>query len=277
MGDLLAVFAGHFAVEDQRDIQLRGHLGNEGLLAQDEGLERVQQIDRRVAREQAVDLAVGGVEEVVKTADMQPVLEVLPTDVGIQVGRPRDRQRMHAVLVLQQVRLHRTVLAAAAAHDAIVAAVVLAELVAQLDQLALALVPVDFTCFLQEVEAAGVAHPFVVEAQRRFGRGLAVRILVAGHRLLVRHIACLAELDHSGHAIHHLEFGLGFFETAQIGLGTGSNFHDEFSVQRYGLDPAGAQDFFEGNEVGGRIDVDGSLAGHGNAQRRRCNESPMLA
>ena len=85
MGDLLAVLARHLPVEDQRDVELSCHLCNECLLAENEGLEGMQEVDSSVAREQPVNLPVGRVEKVVKTPDMQPVLEILPTDVGIQV------------------------------------------------------------------------------------------------------------------------------------------------------------------------------------------------
>ena len=41
VGDFLAILAGHLAVEDQRNVQLRRHFRDEGLLAQNERLERV--------------------------------------------------------------------------------------------------------------------------------------------------------------------------------------------------------------------------------------------
>jgi len=161
------------------------HFRNERLLPQNERLEWVQQIDRRIAGQQAVNFTVRGVQVVVKTTDMQPLLEVFPADIGIQMRGPRDGQGIHTVLVLQQVGLHRAVLTTTATYDAVISAVRLSMLVAQLDEFPLTLVPINFTIFLEHIETASVAYAFVIEAQGCLGRTVAVRVLVTRHRLLV--------------------------------------------------------------------------------------------
>ena len=119
------------AVEHQRNAKLRGHLGCQLLLAQNEGLEGMEQILGGQAGEQPVGQAVGGAQVVVKPG-MNPGLEVLPAPVGVDVRRPGYGERMHAVFVLQKVGGVKAVLAAAAWYQAVVAAVIFAVFVAQL-------------------------------------------------------------------------------------------------------------------------------------------------
>lgn len=66
VGNRVAELGLVLAVEHQRDAKLRGHLGRQLLLAQNERLERVEQVLRRKAGQQAVGHAVGGAQVVVK-------------------------------------------------------------------------------------------------------------------------------------------------------------------------------------------------------------------
>mgnify|MGYP000388127923 FL=1 len=59
VGNRVAELGLVLAVEHQRDAKLRGHLGRQLLLAQNERLERVEQVLRRKAGQQAVGHAVG--------------------------------------------------------------------------------------------------------------------------------------------------------------------------------------------------------------------------
>ena len=119
--------------------------------------------------------------------------------------RPGNRKRVHAVPVLEQVRLHGTVLATAPAHDTVVASVRLPVLITELVELMLTLSPVDLTRFLQLVEVACVSHASVVEGHRCLLRVSTMRILVAGHGLLIGHVALFAELHVSWQAVQDLE------------------------------------------------------------------------
>jgi len=96
---------------------------------------------------------------------------------------------MHAVLVLQQVGLHSAILAAAAAYNAVIAAIVLPILIAQRKQFLLPLSPVNDIILLELVEATGMTDALLVKAQRDLLGALTVGVLVAGHGLLVRHVA----------------------------------------------------------------------------------------
>ncbi len=114
-----------FAVEHQRNAEFGGHFGRQLLLAQNEGLERVEQHLGGNARQKPVRYAVGRAQVVVKPG-VNPRLKVLPAPGRVHVRRPGDGERVHAVFVLQQVRGVKAVLAAAARHQAVVAAVGLA-------------------------------------------------------------------------------------------------------------------------------------------------------
>ena len=167
-----------FAVHDQRDIVLDGHVQRVVRLAVNEGLERVAQVLRRQPRQLARDLAVRRAKHVVE-ARLDEGIEIAPADLGRLQRRPGHGQRVHAVLVFQLVGDKAAVLAAAARHDDVVIAVVLAMAVAQVDEFAFALGPVDLVALVVR-EIARRAHAVGVELDPR---------------TLVRHGAEFAEPD----------------------------------------------------------------------------------
>ena len=63
--------------------------------------------------EQTVHEPVGRHQQVVETG-LDPPLVVAPAPLGVDVRRPRDRERVHPVLVLELVRGEEAVLAARA-------------------------------------------------------------------------------------------------------------------------------------------------------------------
>ena len=77
VGNRVAELGLVLAVEHQRDAELGGHLGGQLLLAQNERLERVEQVLGRKAGQQAVGHAVGGAQVVVK-ARVDPGLHIFP-------------------------------------------------------------------------------------------------------------------------------------------------------------------------------------------------------
>ncbi len=95
-----AIFPRALPVEDQRDVELDGHLHRKCLLPQNEQLKRMQQMEEGVAGEEAMRSAVGSEEVVVESSDVDPVLKIAEADVRVQVRCPCDGERVHAVLVL---------------------------------------------------------------------------------------------------------------------------------------------------------------------------------
>ena len=205
VGDGVAKLGLVLAVEHQRDAELGGHFGGQLLLAQDEGLEGMEQVLGGKAGEQAVGQAVGGAQVVVEPG-VDPRLKVLPAPGGVDVGRPGDGEGMHAVLVFQQVGGVEAILAAAARHKAVVAAVGLAVAVAQFPQLALPVGPVDLAR-LVVAGVAGVAHAVLLDDHGLFLRVDGVLELIAAVGLLVGHHALFAVLHIPGQS----EEGLPLF------------------------------------------------------------------
>ena len=173
-------------------------------MPEDERLERVEQVLRGQTGQQAVGHAVGGTQVVVK-ARMNPRLHIVPAPWGVDVRRPSHRQRVHAVLVFQQVGGVKAVLAAGTGHQAVVAAVVFAVLVAQLAQFLFAQRPVDVTVGLVMTGVAGIADAVLLNDHRFLDGVDRMLKLIAGVGLLVAHDAFLAELHVLGQAVVGLE------------------------------------------------------------------------
>ena len=160
----VAVLGFVLAVEHEWNLVQQRHLRRQCLLSEDERLERVKQVFHRQSRDQPVHTTVRRAKEIVETG-VKPRLEVFPTPFGVDVGRPGHRQRVHAVFVLQHVRRVETVLAAGPRHDAVVTAVLAAVAIAQVDEFAFALGPVDGAVLLLS-HAAGVADALGIEVDR---------------------------------------------------------------------------------------------------------------
>ena len=62
--------------------------------------------------------------DVVETSDFNPIAEVRPTIFGVEYGRPSNCQRMHAVLVFQDMSRECTVFPAAARKDTVIISVI---------------------------------------------------------------------------------------------------------------------------------------------------------
>ena len=114
---------------------------------------------------------------------------------------PGDGQRVHTVLVFQQVRGVEAVLAAGAGHQTVIAAVVLAVLVAELAQLLLTQGPVDMAVGLVVAGMAGITDAVLLNDHRFLDGVDRVLKLIAGVGLLVAHDAFLAELYVLGQAV----------------------------------------------------------------------------
>ena len=172
--------------------------------------------------------AVGGAQVVVEPG-VDPRLKVLPAPGGVDVRRPCDRERVHAVLVFQQMGGIKAVLSAAARHKAVVAAVGFAVAIAQFPKLALPVGPVNFA-LLVVAGVAGVAHPVFLDDHGLFLRMDGMLELVTAVGLLVGHHALFAVPHIPGQA----EEGLPLFGRDVRGIFgivdgdiTGKFFHDE--------------------------------------------------
>ena len=177
--------------------------GREVLLPEDERLERVQQVFDAEPCEETMHAPVRLERDVVEAAHLEPRAEVLQSDIRIEERRPRHRERMHSVLVLEDVRRVAAVLAAAARDDAIVAAVVAAMTLEDLQELLLARRPVD--PLLDFGEAAGVADAVLVDEEAGH---LAIRRVLELHRRrrpLVGHHAAPAIRDVLGQPVLRFE------------------------------------------------------------------------
>ena len=159
----------------------------------------MEQVLSGQAGEQPVGQAIGGAQIVVESG-VNPGLEVFPAPVSVDVGRPGYGKRMHAVLVLQKVSGVKAVLAAAARYQAVVAAVGLAVLVAQLPQLAFPVGPVDLA-FLVVAGMAGVAYAVLLNNHGLLCGMNGVLKLIAAVGFLVAHYTLTAELHVLGQAI----------------------------------------------------------------------------
>ena len=141
---------------------------------------------------------------------------------------PGDGQRVHTVLVFQQVRGVEAVLAAGAGHKAVIAAVVLAVLVAELTQLLLAQGPVDMSVGLVVAGMAGIADAVILNDHRFLDGVDRVLKLIAGVGLLVAHDTFLAELYVLGQAVVGFELVLrdvrGVLAVVNVDV-TGNLFH----------------------------------------------------
>ena len=141
---------------------------------------------------------------------------------------PGDGQRVHTVLVFQQVRGVEAVLAARAGHKAVIAAVVLAVLVAELAQLFFAQRPVDVTVGLVVAGMAGITDAVLLNDHRFLDGVDRMLKLIAGVGLLVAHDTFLAELHVLGQAVVGFELVLrdvrGVLAVVNVDV-TGNLFH----------------------------------------------------
>ena len=141
---------------------------------------------------------------------------------------PGDGQRVHTVLIFQKVGSVEAVLAAGAGHKAVIAAVILAVLIAELAQLLLTQSPVDMAVGLIVAGVAGIADAILLYDHRLFDRFDGVLKLIAGVGLLVAHHTFLAELHMPGQAVVSLELVLrdvgGVFAVINVHM-AGKFFH----------------------------------------------------
>ena len=165
----------------------------------------MEQVLEGQPRQQPMHAAVRR-EQVVVEAGVDPRLEVLPAPVGVDVRRPRHRQRVHAELVLQLVRGVEAVLAARAGNQAVVVAVVAAVPVAQLRAAAGARSD-QSTDFLMSATRHAAHTPFVIELHRRLARVDVVLELLLGVRLLVAVAAACAEANLARQAVERVGLG----------------------------------------------------------------------
>ena len=188
------------AIEHQGNAELGGHLGGQLLLAQNERLERVEQVLGRQTGQQTVGHAVGGTQVVIKPG-VDPGLHVIPAPGGVDMRCPSHRQGVHAVFVFQDMSGIKAVLAAGAGHQAVIAAVIFAVFIAQLTQLFFAQGPVDMAVSLIVAGMAGIAGAVVLNDHRLFNGLDRMFKFIAGVRLLVAHHAFITELYMFGQAV----------------------------------------------------------------------------
>jgi hypothetical protein len=91
--------------------KLHCQLGRQLLLAENKGLEGMEQVLDRQTRQGLHSAAVLVERDVVKTADLDPVTEVAIAVFGVHDRWPRYCERIHAVLVLEYVGGKHAVLA----------------------------------------------------------------------------------------------------------------------------------------------------------------------
>ena len=122
-------------------------------------------MSERQIRQLPRDLAVRRAENIVKSGRDERI-EVAAADGRRLERRPRHRERMHAILVLQLMRDEAAVLPAAAGDDHVIVAVGFSVPVAQLDQLSFARIPIDVLALVLR-ESAGGADAVFIESDAR--------------------------------------------------------------------------------------------------------------
>lgn len=121
-----------------------------------------------------MDSRVWGTKIVIE-AGCQPSLKIPPSPVGINVRRPCDRERMHAILITELVGSVEGIFAAGAGDDAVVGAVFAAVAVAEFNEFELSGCPVNLAFLL--CHTARIADALVVEMDRFFPAGLDMAVL----------------------------------------------------------------------------------------------------
>ena len=207
----IAVFGFVFAINHKGDVVQQGHPWSQRFLPEHKSLKRMKQVVHCQPREQAVHAAIGRHEVVVK-ARMQPGLKVFKTPLGVNVGRPGDRERMHVKTRLEHMRSVKTVLTTGARQQAVVARCT-AKFVAQHGELVFAVFPVNRGAFLANAsractvllfgEAAGITDTLGVKRNRGFFAGLGVLVFDRRVGPLVGNHALFAELHMTRQPIHH--------------------------------------------------------------------------
>jgi excinuclease ABC subunit B len=117
---------------------------------------------------------------------------ILPADLGVDMGSPCDGERIHPILVFENMGGKCAVFAATTRDDTVVGPVAAAMLVAEGQKLALTHFPVD-AFFLHFGVAAGRTHPVLIERDDRFSICRAIFKLDDGARALVRDHAARTE------------------------------------------------------------------------------------
>lgn len=142
VGERVTVFGFVFSVEDEGEIEQGGHFGGQHFLAENEGLEGVEEVFDSESGEESVDSAVGGAEVVVETG-MDPGLEVAPSPFGVNVGCPSYGEGMHAVFFFENVGSVETVFSTGAGDETVVGTVFFSESVTEVDEFFFTEIPVD--------------------------------------------------------------------------------------------------------------------------------------
>ena len=112
-----------------------------------------------------MDAAVGCAKVIVKSG-VDPGLKILPSPFRINVRRPGDGQRMHAVFVFQHVGGVEAVFAAGSGNQAVIRTVLAAETVAEFNEFFFPLAPGNVR--LQLDDPAGITNPFIIKLNRLF-------------------------------------------------------------------------------------------------------------
>ncbi|MCH8228105.1 MAG: hypothetical protein IIC63_06800 [Proteobacteria bacterium] len=128
-----------------------------------ERLERVKEILHGQPGQKLVDSAIWPERHIVEAPNVKPLYEIVPSDFGIDRWRPGHRERVHAIFVFQHVCRVCAVFSPAARDQAVVAAIVVAMPVQELNELFLSITPVNL--FLEISKAAGVADSVIINLQ----------------------------------------------------------------------------------------------------------------
>ena len=196
VGDRVSIFGLVLAVKDQGNFIPNGQLRRKVLLSQDERLKGMQQVLNRQSGQQSMHAAIRLECDIVESSDFDPIAKILNADVCIEYGRPGNRQRMHAVLVFQDVRRVCAVLAAASRDKAVIRTIVSTIAIEEADKFAFPPLPVDV--FLPLRHSACIADTFVVKLERPMAMFLSVFKLDGRGWSLIGHHAARAILNLRG-------------------------------------------------------------------------------
>lgn len=153
------------AVHDQRNLVLHRDMHREVGLTVDEGLKRITDLLESQSGQLSGRAAIWRPENVVEARSDERV-EIPAANFSRAQWRPGNGQRVHSIFVLELVGDEAAILSSAARDDDVEFAVAPAESIAQVDQLPLALRPINLFA-LESCKVARRAHAVVIERDAR--------------------------------------------------------------------------------------------------------------
>ena len=155
-----------FSEENQFDIKSLCYMKCVGHLSITEALPSITHTLKTKTSEFPMKLPVLPVHQVLKTTNLNEVVEILESNICVLKWGKSDCQWMHPIRIFQIISNTRTVLSAAAGHDDIKTPIGAPIFIAEFLQLFLSHSPINFVC-LDICETTSTTHTFFIEVNTR--------------------------------------------------------------------------------------------------------------